>query len=895
MRLFKPRKTSAPIADSVVEDDAALFRRKSSAQELTTQAILTSSQPAASSSPSPNTRSRSSSRTGSRKGSSSDIVLEEAHGGDLWFVHELPSLSGSDSGSVIRVGAFSQPKSVYQSKAATADSMADQSDVFRAATSIACGESFVAYVHTKIPGKKQEQEGQKLQNQQSVGLLIPSGADHGDSLLQLPDTDDVKGFCAGPTHIVAWTEKAVYKWGDSSSSSMSTIDERVIQGSSGRYGTLLVTETGKVLSLGPLKPLSTPELIRHVACGGRHAVFIAQSGVVLGIGSNDKNQLGTGQSVFEKPSLLPLELHEPVWAAAAGEDHTVLLLLSGSVATLGSNTFGQLGVSSSLLPMQSGLFFPMLPRASSVSCGSFRSACICDGNAYVWGRLASPNMLEHCFAPRLLSVEDCQKVSQIAVGSSHFALLMHSKLNNQIRFASESIMDSSGGPPVGVAPLALSPRSLFHVQNGALQRSSKLRISCSEISYVFDLASLAVVRRMSPALQLYGIEHGSSVRIAKADPSSAFWTTFSLVGEGDTITIKGNAVCRIEVELSPKNMSCGSVLSAGVEIFVTAGKGNTVWRLLIMLLIVPRFEIEPGPIADRFDILLSSPSCVRHRMADLLRDTLLSDAKFLVQFLTVSISRFASEKRRVAIEGAAAIASGSTSLMGAVFDGLLRKEAAALLRGSDARNTAFRSESPSTIFFRGINVTDASCFYVKRCTEDMMAVADVATAQELLKSMLRFAPPSSLTVCLRALKACLEENEFEEDRVRQILLFFLFTRFICPLVLSSGDESKSSLFMRLSRDVGGMVNSSAEADIDLLQMVLDFTLSASIDSGNQAAIELSLVDAMLGINNQKGPRKAVANRVATLLSMLTEVNAKEFANVQHQLALSEFIMIWKAM
>jgi hypothetical protein len=115
--------------------------------------------------------------------------------------------------------------------------------------------------------------------------------------------------------------------------------------------------------------------------------------------------------------------------------------------------------------------------------------------------------------------------------------------------------------------------------------------------------------------------------------------------------------------------------------------------------------------------------------------------------------------------------------------------------------------------------------------------------------MLALPPSSSLTVCLRALKACLEENEFEEDRVRQILLFFLFTRFVCPLVLSSGDESKCSLLMRLSKDVGAMVHSSAETDMELLQTVLDSSLNAPVDFGNQAA--LPLVEAVLGMNNQK--------------------------------------------
>jgi alpha-tubulin suppressor-like RCC1 family protein len=286
----------------------------------------------------------------------------------------------------------------------------------------------------------------------------------------------VKGVCAGPSHIVAWTDKAVFKWGDSCSASEVVVDERVVQAGSGRYGTLLVTDMGKVLSLGPLKVVPMPELIRHVACGGRHAVLVSRSGVVFGLGSNDKVQLGVGQSMLSQPSVLALDLDGPVVSAAAGEDHTLLLLASGVVATLGSNAFGQLGVSSFLLATQAGVFFPVLPRASSVCCGSFRSACICEGNAYVWGRLASANMMEHSFAPQMLHVEDCPTVFDIAVGSTHFAVLTHAKLNNQIRVAAESISNGSGGPPIGVSHLSLSPRSLLLVQNGALLRTSKFRL-----------------------------------------------------------------------------------------------------------------------------------------------------------------------------------------------------------------------------------------------------------------------------------------------------------------------------------------------------------------------------------------------------------------------------------
>jgi hypothetical protein len=187
MRLFQPRKsrkTSAPPSGSRDVEDLAL-RRKSSVQELTAQAISTSSSPSPKSG-SPLSGSLSSSRVGSASGSRKNSMdgLDEAPG-VLWFVRDLPSLSDGECGAVIRVGDFCQPKKVYQAKAATADSMAEQSTVFGAAMSVICGESFLAYVSSETTSQ--------------LGLLVPNGADHSASLLAVKRRRE-RGLCWSESH-----------------------------------------------------------------------------------------------------------------------------------------------------------------------------------------------------------------------------------------------------------------------------------------------------------------------------------------------------------------------------------------------------------------------------------------------------------------------------------------------------------------------------------------------------------------------------------------------------------------------------------------------------------------------------------------------------------------------
>ena len=114
----------------------------------------------------------------------------------------------------------------------------------------------------------------------------------------------------------------------------------------------------------------TPPLkAAQVACGGRHTVLLLRDGQLLGWGDVSFGQLGHARSQYEAsdayhslspPSQMQIHFAEPrllhLWPGeqlfartrrvlhvACGHRHTVLQLADGTVATLGSNTYGQLG------------------------------------------------------------------------------------------------------------------------------------------------------------------------------------------------------------------------------------------------------------------------------------------------------------------------------------------------------------------------------------------------------------------------------------------------------------------------------------------------------------------------------------------------------------------------
>jgi hypothetical protein len=95
-----------------------------------------------------------------------------------------------------------------------------------------------------------------------------------------------------------------------------------------------------------------PGPVAQVALGATHTVVLLASGRVLAFGNNEDGQLGRefrtlfGQAREDTPLHVPVATAtgERVVAVACGADHSLFLLLDGSVYACGSNACGQLGV-----------------------------------------------------------------------------------------------------------------------------------------------------------------------------------------------------------------------------------------------------------------------------------------------------------------------------------------------------------------------------------------------------------------------------------------------------------------------------------------------------------------------------------------------------------------------
>ena len=101
----------------------------------------------------------------------------------------------------------------------------------------------------------------------------------------------------------------------------------------------------------------------QVSCGANHTVFLRSDGSVYAVGTNSNGQLGNGTTTSTTTGTYPVQVRETVSTflssvvqVSSGSFHTVFLLNTGSVYTVGSNSSGQLGlgptIGSVLYPVQ---------------------------------------------------------------------------------------------------------------------------------------------------------------------------------------------------------------------------------------------------------------------------------------------------------------------------------------------------------------------------------------------------------------------------------------------------------------------------------------------------------------------------------------------------------------
>lgn len=127
--------------------------------------------------------------------------------------------------------------------------------------------------------------------------------------------------------------------------------------------------------------------IADVDGGTDHSILLTEDGRVLGVGRNNRGQLGSGTTT---DSYLPVEttgLPTPVRAISAGGDHNLALDAAGHVWAWGANGVGQLGVDGVSQRAEAALV-PGLPQIVEIAAGvddSFNAVLDVDGRVWTWG------------------------------------------------------------------------------------------------------------------------------------------------------------------------------------------------------------------------------------------------------------------------------------------------------------------------------------------------------------------------------------------------------------------------------------------------------------------------------------------------------------------------------
>jgi alpha-tubulin suppressor-like RCC1 family protein len=157
--------------------------------------------------------------------------------------------------------------------------------------------------------------------------------------------------------------------------------------------------------------------------GGQSVV--ATHGAVVGWGANTAGQLGAGATAFVAPNGLALPSGVSIAASATGYLHSVLLTSTGTVYSVGDNTYGELGdgtttASASVVPVT----FPDSVTIVAVSAGYYDSfALTSTGHVYAWGLNGVGELglgsTANSSTPKLLTFATGTVVTAISAGYAH--------------------------------------------------------------------------------------------------------------------------------------------------------------------------------------------------------------------------------------------------------------------------------------------------------------------------------------------------------------------------------------------------------------------------------------------------------------------------------------------
>ncbi|KAK3103835.1 hypothetical protein FSP39_022301 [Pinctada imbricata] len=231
--------------------------------------------------------------------------------------------------------------------------------------------------------------------------------------VEFPGNNKITDIAAGLRHCAAVTDTgSVYCWG------------------AGRKGQLGILQEGKPPNklLTPTKVESIPSQAVAVATGAYHTLILTDTGQLLSWGDNRHGQTGQDPLVTTQvtlPTILQASLmNEAVEQVHSGWTHNVVLTKSGKLFTWGRADYGQLG-----RPYEQSPDFMPRPITGvdvikSVSCGSEHNlACSVSGKLYSWGwnehGICGTGDEVNVPYPKQVAALDNRHVTSVGCGAGH--------------------------------------------------------------------------------------------------------------------------------------------------------------------------------------------------------------------------------------------------------------------------------------------------------------------------------------------------------------------------------------------------------------------------------------------------------------------------------------------
>ncbi|WP_027086007.1 carboxypeptidase regulatory-like domain-containing protein [Cohnella panacarvi] len=213
------------------------------------------------------------------------------------------------------------------------------------------------------------------------------------------------------------------------------------------YGELGNGTTGGELRAPSGLPVLTDAIA--VESGDSHVLAIRRDGTVWAWGSNSSGQLGISS---ESPSTVPVQVPglAGAIAVAAGNGYSLVLTDAGEVWAFGRNNSGELGEGTTMTRREP--IRVAISGATAIAAGESHSLAIVGGEVWAWGLNGNRQLGDDSNTNRLLPVKvpNLTDVTKIAAGRHHSAAVTSSGDLYQWGYNNNGVLGTGGATPASI-------------------------------------------------------------------------------------------------------------------------------------------------------------------------------------------------------------------------------------------------------------------------------------------------------------------------------------------------------------------------------------------------------------------------------------------------------------